>query len=735
MNSILTLFLCALLFMPPGEAEFFVSPAGNDTNPGTRDKPFRTLEHARDALRNTRMGADSLSFAGATVWLLGGTYALRRTFELGPGDGGRPGCPVTWSADSGATVRLSGGMTIPSRLFHPVSDANALRRLQPGAHSRVLEADLSQAGIREYGTHRQFGHGLPVVPAPMELFWNDTVMQIARYPNQGGIALGPVVERGSVPRTGDHTNRGGKFLYTDPRHARWAGDEDVWLQGYFNYGFADDKIRVASIDTSRHEVTLATPHMYGLASGENFNQYVALNVLEELDEPGEWYVDRKSGKLFFWPPGEISRAHVAVSLLEQPLIALDHVSDVVVRSLIIEDGRGLGISIEGGTRNRITGCLIRNLGTVGVMMGQGARPAFAGAAADDYQGAPASRDVGSYHSQSYVNTVWDRDPGTAHVVERCEVYNTGSGGIILGGGSKKSLTPGGSEVRNCRIHDYDRRNKAGAAGVIVDGCGNIVDHNEIYNGDLQAILVHGNDHRFEYNLIHDVARNSNDASAWYLGRDPSDQGNVVRWNFFHHVGRIDRKWTMGVYCDDATCGVTIEGNVFYKVASYGTVYSNGGHDIVVRNNIFIEGYGPAYQLKSMWYDFGMGEIPYFFGEKGVYTRRLLSAVDIRKPPYTTRYPLLRDWLDVLPDGRTFVGMRPRRNIFDRNVIVKYDETFRLVGKYAQCEFGENYITQDDPGFRDAGRMDFMLKDDSAVYREIPGFEKIPFESIGPEKPR
>ncbi len=71
---------------------------------------------------------------------------------------------------------------------------------------------------------------------------------------------------------------------------------------------------------------------------------------------------------------------------------------------------------------------------------------------------------------------------------------------------------------------------------------------------------------------------------------------------------------MGVYCDDATCGVLVEGNVFYRVASYGTVYSNGGHDIVVRNNIFIEGYGPAYQLKSMWYDFGISGDPLLLRE-------------------------------------------------------------------------------------------------------------------------
>lgn len=188
---------------------------------------------------------------------------------------------------------------------------------------------------------------------------------------------------------------------------------------------------------------------------------------------------------------------------------------------------------------------------------------------------------------------------------------------------------------------------------------------------------------------------------------------------------------MGVYCDDATAGVRVEGNVFHRVASFGTVYSNGGHDIIVRNNIFIEGFGPAYQLKSMWYDFGQDSIPYYFGAKGIYTKRLTQAVDIRRPPYSERYPLLKDWLDLMPDGKTYVGMRPRRNVFEGNVLVKHEETVRLVGKHAQTEFGENFMTQKDPGFVDAAQLNFQLKDDSVVYQVLPGFQRIPFEQIGP----
>jgi hypothetical protein len=734
MKLLFSLILAVALLTSAHAQDVFVSPKGVDNNPGTLERPFRTLQRARDAVRTYHQKTPAARHHAVTVWLRGGTYDLAETFELDRRDAGTASAPVTYAAYARESVRISGGRTLPVSSFHRVSDPDAVRRLPSISKDRVLQADLRALGVSDFGKHRQFGHGLPIVPAPMELFWNDSVMQLARYPNTGAIDIGPVIDPGSIPRTGDYTNRGGKFRYTDSRHARWVGVPDVWLQGFFNYGFADDKIRIASIDTTRQEVTLAAPHMYGLGSGENFNQYVALNLLEELDQPGEWYVDTSSGLLFLWPPTDINNARVSVSILEQPLIALDSTSYCTLKDLIIENGRGMGISIEGGTHNSIVDCVVRNVGTVGIMFGQGARQTFPHVTADDYEGVPASRWVGSFHSHMYLHTAWDRNAGDHQTIEGCEVYNTGSGGIIIGGGSRKSLTPGNNVVTDSRVHDFNRRNKAGAAGIVVDGCGNLVTHNEIYNADLQAILVYGNDHCFEYNHIHHVALNSNDASAWYLGRDPSDQGNVVRWNFFHDVGRSDRKWIMGVYCDDATCDVRVEGNVFYRVATYGTVYSNGGHDIVVKNNIFIEGYGPAYQLKSMWYDFGINEIPYFFSEKGIYTRRLTKDIDIKKPPYSTRYPLLTDWLDLLPDGKTFVGMRPRRNVFDGNVLVKYEETFRLVAKYAQTDFGDNFITNKDPGFIDAAKLNFQLNDSSVVYKQLPGFRKIPFEKIGPRKP-
>ncbi len=710
--------------------ELVVSPDGKDSNPGTRAMPLRTLTRARDVLRTLRGTAANVGECD-TVLLRGGVHRLDSTFVLESRDGGSRSFPVRYLAAPGEAVRIIGGMDLPRDSFRPVTDPVVLARLPVVARRHVLACDLTRAGVRSFGKHRQAGHGHAVEPAPLELYCNGAVLPLAHYPDSGAIMIGEVIDPGSVPRIGDYVNiRGGTFVYTDPRHAIWAGADDVWLQGYFKWGFADDKIRILSTDTLRQRVTLATPHMYGVGNGEPFNQYVALNLLEELTMPGEWYLDRSSGMLYVWPPAGQTDLAFSVSVLEDPLMAFDDVADIALEGCMLELGRGMGISVEGGERVTIAGCTVRNVGTCGIVFGQGARQTFPHLTADDYDGVPASRILGAFQMHYYRSTTWDRQCGSGHRVLSCDVYNTGAGGITIGGGSKKDLIPSGSSVENCRIHNYNRHYKAQWAGINVDGCGVLVAHNEIFDADLQAIFVRGNDHIFEYNNIHHVALNSNDASAWYLGRDPSDQGNVVRYNFFHHVGRPDRKWMMGVYCDDATCNVRVIGNVFYKVASFGTVYSNGGHDIVVRDNIFIEGYGPVFQLKSMWYDFGRFEIPYFFGPRGVYRRRLTRDLDITLPPYSTHYPLLKDWFQLMPDSVTYVGMRPRRNIVERNLVVNYEETYRLVGEYAQCDFRDNVVVRGDPGFIDMPAMDFRLRSDAAVFTAIPGFQAPPFGSMG-----
>ncbi len=715
--------------------EFFVAPSGSDVNAGTKEQPFASLERAAAAVRAYKKSDTRAK--NITVWIRGGRYDLLREFSLKAEDSGEKDCTVEYKAFTGETVRVTGGAYLfPEHFTHVAAagtGAGTLERIPPAARPHVLSYDLKAHGFTDYGRHDQIGHGLSVSPAPMEVFIDGRAMTLARYPNTGFIPIGTVIDPGSVPRIKDYSNRGGTFEYTDTRHARWAKAADVWLQGTFKAGYADDKILVERIDTVKKLVKLAFPHLYGIGSGENFQHYVALNLLEELDEAGEYYIDRASGVLYLYPPHDIATSEIAISLLESPIISLVNASNVTISGITVENGRGIGIYIEGGSGNTIAGCTVRNVGTSGMFMGQGARQLTKGIAIDeDYAGEPVSGQVGNLQGQLYNNTAWDRNGGRNHRIISCDVYNTGAGGIYLSGGSKKELNAGKSIVENCRVHDYNRRVKFLWSGINVDGCGNIVRHNEIFNSDYQGIYVHGNEHLFEYNYVHNVAENSNDVSGWYTGRDPSDRGNIIRYNYFENIGRPDRKWTMGVYFDDAACDALVEGNIFYKAGSYGSVYSNAGQDLTVRNNIFIESSGPALQLKSMWWDFASdpGNWKYYFEENGIYRKRLTTSVDIKRAPYAKKYPLLRNWLDKTPDGKTYYGMYPERNVFENNVLFKCEETIRMVGEHAKFDIRSNLIVHTDPGFVDYGKKNFALKDGSVVYRQLPGFKPIPFGSIG-----
>ena len=125
MTRLLLLSLLVLVWKSPvAAAEFFVSPAGQDANPGTEARPFATLERARDAVRQLRP-ADGKPLGGATIWLRGGDYVRTNALELTAADSGTAESPVVWRAYKDEKVRLLGGRTLTG--FQPVTDPAVLR--------------------------------------------------------------------------------------------------------------------------------------------------------------------------------------------------------------------------------------------------------------------------------------------------------------------------------------------------------------------------------------------------------------------------------------------------------------------------------------------------------------------------------------------------------------------------------------------------------------------------------
>jgi len=714
-----------------GKVNFYVAPTGNDQNPGTREQPVSTFSAARDLVRKYK-SIHEFPADGITVWVSGGTYYQQEPFILNENDSGIPGVPVVWRAVDGEKVSITGGISIDAGAFHKINDKSVRNRLTHNAAQNVRCVELKKLGITNYGAIQRIGHGIPVYPAPLELFFNYEPMTLARYPNEGFIPIGEVIDGGSIPRNGDYSGRGATFKYTDERHAVWAGDDDVWFQGTFDNGYANDQIRVEKIDPVRKQVKLSKPHMYGVSSGKAYQHYVALNILDELDIPGEYYLDRKTGTLYFWPPSDLQKGKIMVSMMEEPMVCLEGVSHIAFRDFTLEYGRGIGLYLERGQNNLVAGCTIRNFGTTGICMGQGARQTFPGVTVDDYDGVPVSRIIGSYATQMYKYTTWDRLAGINHRIQSCDVYNTGSGGIILSGGSKRKLIAGNNVVENCKIHDYNRRNKFRWAGVSVDGCGNKVSHCEIYNSDFHGIFSVGPEHVFEYNNIHHVTLNSDDVSAWYTGRDPSDRGLIIRYNYFHDCGNPSHM-TMGVYCDDSTAGVMVFGNVFFNMHnSYGVLYSNSGRDLTMRNNIVINPQEFTVELSPHYFTWYKGKAPLVFGKGKAFDQRLLTDINIKEPPYSERYPELVNYMDVIVEGEEWEGMWTKRNILSTNVIIGGNKDLIRIRQNGTGVFENvnNFQTTNDPGFVDLKGENFMLRQDSEVFKKLPDFKPVPFDKMG-----
>jgi len=675
-TAILTLMASSM----SNATEFHISPKGDDGAAGTAAAPFSTLERARDAARETMV--DGLPAGGITIWLHEGLYQLEESFALDERDSGSDSSPISYRAVDGEQVRLSGGRQIAATALGPVTTADIRQRLGERARDQVLAIDLKTLGVQAIAQPPISFRGA----ALPELFATGERMPIARWPNEGWVTMGEIIDRGS--RTGaDDIQKGGTFVYEGERPSRWSIADGVWLQGYWCWDWYEESIRIASIDTTAHSITLAAPHPYGIGYDPDYvwadspRKFFALNLLEELDQPGEWYLDTSSLILYMWPrDGSIVENDLVLSILQEPLVTMESVSHVSFEGITFETSRGTAIEIREGAHNRIAACTFRNLAQGGVAV----------------------------------------SGGTDHLVVGCDIYDVGSFGISLTGGDRQTLTPGRHTALNNHIHHFARLQRTYAGAVHLNGVGNRAAHNLIHDAPHLGMEFIGNDHLIEYNHIHHIAQETGDVVALYTGRDWSARGTVIRYNFMHDLLGTGVVGSMGVYLDDCICGTEVYGNIIHK-ATY-ALHSGGGRDNVFRNNIVTE------SKHAVHIDTRCADIEAVKKRMPIYWERL-EAVPYREPPWSERYPEL---VDILDDD---LGM-PKRNVVERNVAVACGEEWLHVPgmePYLDQNRFENNLelaTYEEAGFVDADALDLRLREDSIVFDEVAGFEQIPFDEIG-----
>jgi hypothetical protein len=650
---------------------YHVSADGDDAHPGTEAQPFRTLERARDAIRAVKQ-RDGLATGGVEVRIHSGEYRVPRTFRVGAEDSGTAAAPVTYRAAPGEAPRFSGGVRLSS--FKVVEDAAVLARLPESARGQVREADLAAAGVTDILPFAlggfASGRGFRTHPA-MELYVDGEAMTLARWPNDGFVKTGEVP--GPLTLTAWDRRPGtpeGRFRFEDERPARWVEEPEAWLYGYWFWDWADSYEKIERIDRDRREIVLAKPwHGYGYRQGQ---RYYAVNLLSELDAPGEWYLDRQRKRVFLFPPGDLGNAVVELSVAGFPLLEVEGAAHVRFQGLLWECGAADGVRIVGGESVRLEGCTIRKMAGNGV----------------EIRG------------------------GQGHAVQSCNISNLGRGGIALAGGDRRTLTPGAHQVENCHIHHLSRIDHTYTPGVWLDGVGNRIRHNLIHHVASSAMRIEGNDHLIEFNEAHRVVLESDDQGAVDMFGNATYRGNVYRYNYWHHLGNWDRKgeaahsMRAGIRLDDAICGVLVYGNVFQRCATSGThfggVQIHGGKENLIAANLFVD--NAAAVSFTPW------------GEKRWrgFVAKALDAPAVDRTLYLERYPALAQ----LAEGHDVNAIRG-------NVALRCGPLFLRAPAGVEALHNREYPQGAEFPEGPDGRLTW-----SAAEAERLGVDHIPFLKIG-----
>lgn len=280
------------------QAQFFVSPDGKDENKGSYDKPFATLQAARDAVRkiNQNMTGDIY------VFISEGKYYLDETITFNENDSGTNGHKIIYrNLDDLASAEIIGGKPVDTD-WQVVGKTGADADLPAAAAGKVYKTNV--------GTDVIFD----------TLYVNDRRATLARTQNLNKYkdfpaALTPYM-RSAGGGIGDLIYKNGDLDQESINgivNAQARGDLDasvyMWDGGYWDW--MTDTIPVSAIDTASRKLVYKTvsgkPEMYRpkYNTGSDARYFVQGN-LGFLDAPGEYYFNKTTGDLYYYPEGNIN---------------------------------------------------------------------------------------------------------------------------------------------------------------------------------------------------------------------------------------------------------------------------------------------------------------------------------------------------------------------------------------------------------------------------------------------
>ncbi len=671
MKAVVAALLTLQGALASAQSTWFVSASGNDKNPGTKEKPFATIQKARDVLRKTPHADKPV-----TVYLRGGVYYLPKSVEFTAEDGGTATAPVTYSAFGDEKVIIKGALNIPKVAVKKITQPQVLQRFAARLRDSIVEIDLKALGcssIKPYADIFTDDGGI------VELFVNQKRMPLSRYPNTGDMTMKKVLINGGGQESkkanwedfyGEKKMetlppRPGVFEYRDPRTASWAQllNKGVWLKGFWRIPWQNEAVRVAKIDTVAKTITLAVPvpggigNKYTRPEGNGKEPYWLMNLPEEIDVPGEWALDFETGKLYFYPPHLLTNATISIADNRQPLILLNNAKHIQLKKLTVEENLGDGIAVRGGANNLIAGCTVRNVTQNGIVL----------------------------------------DGGFDHKALSNDVYETGAGGIWLRGGDETAnpRIPANFSIINNHVHHFSRLVRVYAAGINAGftgggggghhvAVGMKIEHNLVHHTPHVGVLFGSWDSYFAYNEVFSYCQVSDDMGAFYAYDKYERMGNhTFCYNFVHNSPIGD-----AIYFDHDHRDMKVFGNIIAlqsqpKRRGTAYLYKIGSQ---VTNPQTIE----CYNNIAINCNYGFQ----FISANPV--NKIYNNVSVNcGKPYTCK--IVRN--------------------------KAYDTTMAIAN-------GQNMTYEEDPGFVNMAGNNFKLKPNGKIFKDLPGFKDIPIEKIG-----
>lgn len=639
--------------------EIYVSPNGSDTNSGELNLPVKTLEKARvlifQSLKNQKEN-------GITVLIEDGVYQLDKPIVFTSEDSATEKCPIIIKASGGAKPIITGSCGLKD--WQVLKDKSKLAMLPTEARNKVFVTDLKSLGISDYGN--------PIEPGNRpELFCNGQLQILARWPNNGFTKAGKVKGATELPPTfmKKRGTKEGIFEYTNDRQNHWAAENEVCLGGYWFWDWSDEFQKVAKVDTLSKILALAEPyHHYGF---KDSLRYYGLNLFCEIDQPGEWYLNRAEGKLYWYPPVGVNpnKAQVTLSVFNAPfMVELNDCSFVTLQGLTFQESRGSAVLISGGKNCLVKDCRFERFGRDGIHVVD----------------------------------------GSGHGISGCLIRTLGFRGIDMKGGNRKTLEAANHFIENTIVEHFSLFKRTYEPAVYLDGCGMRVSNNRFRYSSSSAMRLEGNDFTIEYNDISHVVNESDDQGALDMWYNPSYRGVVVRYNHWSDITGGTHSGAAGVRLDDMISGVLIFGNIFERSGSviFGGVQIHGGKDNLVENNLFYN-CNAAVSFSRWGQERWQKELDTLAIRKKIY-----EEVDIRSPQYLSKYPELktiRENADV--------------NIVKNNLIVDCKNQF-LRNKMGVQVLVNNPVLK--------SKRKTVVECCSTKFLAKYGLKPIPFQQIGPK---